>query len=364
MKSEPASSSNRIVGYMVDYFVFGIVVSVLSGMFAAWQGPQGGAVRQVTINLLLPIYILTRDVWGRSPGKMLARLRVIDMAGRDANVFRRILRNVLLAAGMAGGGPDLALAPVFSLLAIAEVLSAFGSGRRLGDRIAGTQVVAVDDAPSWTRFGSVREWAMNAVLIIALGAAAGPIAVREKAAQDQFGRESQVLEDAVRETVDIMRPRINQVFLKEASGNPALAALLAQDPALASEPSALVYSEMYPPRKSSGGYLRENVLERRTVISTPRSSSDFPKGSIDRDFIQVDVTARSVRPVRLIPQPPRIELLDYAEPQNAIFLEALRKVLDEKGLKYSVTIASKETRAPARKPPPLTVGNKGRVPLQ
>jgi uncharacterized RDD family membrane protein YckC len=344
MESEPASTGNRIAGYIADYFLFGIVVSVIG----AWHSSE---FEQVARRLILPIFILTRDVWGRSPGKMLAHLRIIDTAGRDASVSRRILRNVLLAAGAAGGREGLV--PFLSLLGIAEVLSAMGSGRRLGDRIAGTKVVALQGAPSWSRFGSAREWALTAVLLIGLGIAAEPIAVREKTAQDQFGRESQVLEEAVRETVDAIRPKINEVFLREASGSPALASLLAQDPALASEPSAFVYIEMYPPRKKSEGYLRENVLERRSVLSTPRSSSEFPKGPIQRDFIQVDVIARSVRPVGLIPQPPRIELLDYAEPQNAIFLEALRKALDEKGMKYSVTIPSMEMRAltPARNAP-------------
>lgn len=62
--------------------------------------------------------------------------------------------------------------------------------------------------------------------------------------------------------------------------------------------------------------------------------------------MQVDVTARSVRPISLIPRPPRMEILDHGAPQNALFLEALRKALDEKGIQYSVVIASADRRAP------------------
>lgn len=75
-------------------------------------------------------YIILKDVFSRSPGKLLTGLQIHDLEQQKASLSARIVRNILLPI------------PVFPLVEyIALRLSP--EGRRLGDRLAGTRVVDV-----------------------------------------------------------------------------------------------------------------------------------------------------------------------------------------------------------------------------
>jgi uncharacterized RDD family membrane protein YckC len=93
--------------------------------------------------LLLP-YWLFRDITGRSIGKMLLGLKVVNKDGSPASIGARILRNLPIAIG-----PGLliipllgyVLAPIVALLLICtEIVMLLTQGNRLGDRLAGTTV--------------------------------------------------------------------------------------------------------------------------------------------------------------------------------------------------------------------------------
>jgi len=71
---------------------------------------------------------------GRSPGKMLAGLRVVRRDGLPINLKSSVLRNVLRIADML---PENYVVGLVSML-----LS--GSGERLGDHVAGTIVIRLD----------------------------------------------------------------------------------------------------------------------------------------------------------------------------------------------------------------------------
>lgn len=128
-KTRKAGLLLRLLAKSIDLGVFLVMAKLV---------PQAGV-------LMGSVYMLISDGLfdGRSVGKKLVELYVVDAEGRPCTIRQSVLRNSLIAGACA-----LTLVPVAGwLLALAvfafEGLLLFGNaeGKRLGDDFAGTQVV-------------------------------------------------------------------------------------------------------------------------------------------------------------------------------------------------------------------------------
>ncbi len=158
-----AAAGRRLAAFAVDALIAGGLPLIVSGVFAV-AGPQA---RLLGFGLALlggAAYVLLRDglahplADGRSVGKRGQRLRPLRLDGGAMDPRTSARRNWTLALGPAALGLSylcdgltlyalaqwfVALGWVAGLLAVAEAaLVAVGDGRRLGDRLAGTQVVS------------------------------------------------------------------------------------------------------------------------------------------------------------------------------------------------------------------------------
>jgi uncharacterized RDD family membrane protein YckC len=137
----PADPRRRLLGRAIDFAVaFAPLLVVPRGH--PWAG-----------DILAAALLLCNDSLfgpGRSLGKRLAGLRVIALDGRPANVRESFLRNVLFLFGLLPElfGRGLAItAAAFACLAAVEACIALMpltrdlGQRRLGDLLAGTQVI-------------------------------------------------------------------------------------------------------------------------------------------------------------------------------------------------------------------------------
>ena len=125
----------RCLGYLVD-FAPTVCVSVLLYWLPLGWGRFAG--------ILLLLWWLLRDISGASPGKRMFGLRVIAISGAQTTVAQRIVRNATLIAApvlmiLQLNESSVALVPVGTILFETALLLTLG--RRLGDRIAGTDVV-------------------------------------------------------------------------------------------------------------------------------------------------------------------------------------------------------------------------------
>jgi uncharacterized RDD family membrane protein YckC len=126
----------RAAGYLIDLLppipilLFGVV-------------PIAGPM---IVCVFLTPYWLLRDVFGGSLGKRVVGLRVVSADGRFANRRSLVLRNVPLALAPALLfipliGPFLA-APTGFVVVVVEAIGVLSQAQRIGDRLAGTMVVA------------------------------------------------------------------------------------------------------------------------------------------------------------------------------------------------------------------------------
>ncbi|MDX2177282.1 MAG: RDD family protein [Candidatus Sumerlaeia bacterium] len=133
----------RVLGYIVDAVIFwflscgigaamgGVLMAAVSVGNAAGGGQPGldgfSAVAQILSWIVGAVFWCLRDaVKGRSPGKLVVGLRVVDAnTGAPISVGQSIIRNLLFAI------PCLPLVMLFVLLA---------TGEHWGDKIAGTRV--------------------------------------------------------------------------------------------------------------------------------------------------------------------------------------------------------------------------------
>jgi uncharacterized RDD family membrane protein YckC len=110
-----------------------VVLAVLADAVDAWAG-YSSALDIIAVCLLFGgtlSVLLTRDAWfgGRSPGKLIAGLRVVQAdTCRPAGLKASVVRNLFF------------LVPGASLIAAVRLLS--GTGRHPGDEWAGTAVVS------------------------------------------------------------------------------------------------------------------------------------------------------------------------------------------------------------------------------
>lgn len=128
-----------------------ILTGSLVGMFSVVPviGTLLGAVIGGVFSLLAATYWIIKDTGGgrRSVGKRVGRMQVVDVAtGAPASAFQAALRNsYYIVACLLGVIPGVEVVgwAMFGLAALMDsaLILSDGAGRRLGDRMAGTQVV-------------------------------------------------------------------------------------------------------------------------------------------------------------------------------------------------------------------------------
>lgn len=145
MNYPKADLAKRFVAALIDGIISGALTVVVP--FVGWIL---GAAYTLTRDALM--YELTRDGdWkNRSIGKKLMGLQVVTLDGKDVDMALSVKRNIILAAGSLIAavpiiGP-LASGMVGGALGLVEILLALtdAHGRRLGDKLANTQVTAVE----------------------------------------------------------------------------------------------------------------------------------------------------------------------------------------------------------------------------
>lgn len=146
MNYPKADLGKRFVAALIDGVIAGIltvVIPILGGLL--------GAAYTLTKDALM--FQLTKDAqWkNRSVGKKVMGLQVVNLGGGDVDMTISLKRNVTLAIGsLLAAIPLLGLlvAPlvggVLGLIEIVLVLTD-AAGRRLGDKWANTQVIAVEE---------------------------------------------------------------------------------------------------------------------------------------------------------------------------------------------------------------------------
>ena len=131
----PEERVKRVVGYLID-----LVPMLLLGLLHFL--PIFG---WMLYGLLHICYWLLRDINGASIGKTLMGSYVADVNGGPSTTSQRITRNIPLAIpGLFGLIPLIGLAfeiPIGLLIFVGEAALLLATGRRFGDRLAGTNVL-------------------------------------------------------------------------------------------------------------------------------------------------------------------------------------------------------------------------------
>lgn len=146
MNYPKADLGKRFVAALIDGVIAGIltvVIPILGGLL--------GAAYTLTKDALM--FQLTKDAqWkNRSVGKKVMGLQVVNLGGGDVDMTISLKRNVTLAIGsLLAAIPLLGLlvAPlVGGVLGLIEIILVLtdAAGRRLGDKWANTQVIAVEE---------------------------------------------------------------------------------------------------------------------------------------------------------------------------------------------------------------------------
>ncbi|MDT5034707.1 MAG: hypothetical protein QOC94_4878 [Actinoplanes sp.] len=140
----PAISPNvkvtgrRVVATLLDGVIFGIVSSIFTALFGTSSSSSGMAFTRLSTGgsallfvVVVLYYVLMEGLAGRTVGKMITGIRVVDEAtGGTPGVGQAVLRTVLrLIDGILG-----------YLVAFIVVLAS-DRRRRLGDMVAKTLVV-------------------------------------------------------------------------------------------------------------------------------------------------------------------------------------------------------------------------------
>jgi len=117
-----------------------IVLAVAAGAALAWALPDDVGRAAWLLSFVVAwtaVFVVAQGLTGATPGKVLAGVRVVDEHGRPPGLGRALVRSV---AWVVDGFPYLIPFVGFASSA------ADGDGQRLGDRWAGTYVVAADQA--------------------------------------------------------------------------------------------------------------------------------------------------------------------------------------------------------------------------
>lgn len=165
----PAPLGLRTIAGLVDYIIISIVSTLIAMQF--WDSLTPGQTEGMLPGTLagwtaiIAYYALTEGLWGRSVGKQLFGIRVVDTANQLAGIRRGAIRATVWVAG--SGLPSLAAAfvviplmpryqnsPLAALLSLAMILvsvlavaAMFATARRsngfsaIQDLVSGTRVV-------------------------------------------------------------------------------------------------------------------------------------------------------------------------------------------------------------------------------
>jgi len=116
-----------------------LYVSVLADIFSGFESVEQAAAAEAVFPALLALvyYVLFEGWFGGTLGKLILGMRVVKKDGTRAGIGRAFFRNLLRI---------LDFLPVAYLLGIIMV-AASSTKQRLGDRIAGTYVVARKSLP-------------------------------------------------------------------------------------------------------------------------------------------------------------------------------------------------------------------------
>jgi uncharacterized RDD family membrane protein YckC len=142
--TNPAGSSSvkvtgrRVLATLLDGVIFGIVSSILTALFGTRNSSSGMDFTRLSTGgstllfvFVVLYYVLMEGLTGRTVGKMVTGIRVVDEAtGSTPGVGQAVLRTVLrLIDG------------IFGYLVAFIVVLASDRRRRLGDMVAKTLVV-------------------------------------------------------------------------------------------------------------------------------------------------------------------------------------------------------------------------------
>ncbi len=133
IRLEPAGAGSRFLATLIDFFLVSSI-STLAGMILITTLPSIGMAVAITFNFVLTwgwhVFFEVKKQ-GRTPGKRVLRLRVIDARGLPVSLYQSLVRNIVRV---------LDFAPAFyGVGAISTLLSS--SHRRLGDIVADTLVI-------------------------------------------------------------------------------------------------------------------------------------------------------------------------------------------------------------------------------
>lgn len=131
-------TGRRVVAVVIDGIVFGVLISLLSafGLKTSASGfnltTLSGGGRIVLVVLALAYYTIMEGLIGQTVGKMVTGIRVLDPnTGRPPGLLKALFRTLMRIID----------ALPFSYLLGFIVVLASSRRRRLGDMVAGTQVV-------------------------------------------------------------------------------------------------------------------------------------------------------------------------------------------------------------------------------
>ena len=134
IRLEPAGAGSRFVATLIDWALVTAISSAI-GMLFFLLLPQGvAAALMITLNFVLTwgwhLFFETKKQ-GRTPGKRILRLRVIDARGLPVSLYQSLVRNIVRV---------LDFAPAFyGVGAISTLVTS--TRRRLGDVVADTLVI-------------------------------------------------------------------------------------------------------------------------------------------------------------------------------------------------------------------------------
>jgi len=166
LEFELAGLGSRFLAYVIDTFIEGILLFVLTYIVGILATVGGLAFKNVTYDnswttvvLVFGVFIIYEcyfiffeTYWrGQTPGKRVMSLRVIKEGGYPIRFFDAVVRNILRVVDMM---PPLWFFPSYGLGSF--VLMNNRQSKRLGDFVAGTLVIKEKSASGFENMTSVR----------------------------------------------------------------------------------------------------------------------------------------------------------------------------------------------------------------
>ncbi|MGA7614369.1 MAG: RDD family protein [Thermoanaerobaculia bacterium] len=152
IRLEPAGLGSRFLALLTDAAIIMSIAATIGGITAKIAGPGIGMAVLASVSLFLSI---AYHIWfetrreGRSPGKKITGLRVVDARGLPIGLEQSLVRNITRTVDF--------LPAFYALGAIVALFDP--NGRRFGDLLADTMVIREDtplEAPA--SLASVRKY--------------------------------------------------------------------------------------------------------------------------------------------------------------------------------------------------------------